>query len=174
MEQIPDETETVKLNSTVSSLMTFNKLSQVGRLDESQRNISRLPIERGQNSARGVSGAKWQLFFRDQCVDQEGLPPLETVISSRNSQKWKMKASCHRLTQKHRAGDLNGSSTWPGFVEPSQSKYIVHSSFLSFYSCLCFLQLKETCAPIAKRKHPLLLLINFMTNDDFEEDPPYY
>ncbi|KAK2876130.1 hypothetical protein Q8A67_020226 [Cirrhinus molitorella] len=111
MEQLPDETETVKLNSTVSSLMTFNKLSQVGRLDESQRNISRLPIERGQNSARGVSGAKWQLFFRDQCVDQEGLPPLETVISSRNSQKWKMKASCHRLTRKHPAVRVSANAT---------------------------------------------------------------
>lgn len=54
-------------------------------------------------------------------------------------------------------GDLSGFSILPSFVEPSQSKYIVHSSFLSFYSCLCFLQLKETCVPIAKRKHPLLV-----------------
>ncbi|KAK9965889.1 hypothetical protein ABG768_004955 [Culter alburnus] len=86
-------------------------MSQVGRLDESQRNISRLPIEQGQNSALVVSGAKWQLFFRDQCVDQEGLPPLETVISSRNSQKWKMKASCHRLTQKHPSVRVSANAT---------------------------------------------------------------
>ncbi len=51
-------------------------------------------------------------------------------------------------------GDL--TSTWPSFVEPSQSKYIVHSSFLSSTAAFAFLQLKETCVPIAKRKHPLL------------------
>ncbi len=40
-----------------------------------------------------------------------GLPPLETVISSRNSQKWKMKASCHRLTQKHPAARVSANAT---------------------------------------------------------------
>ncbi len=50
-------------------------------------------------------------------------------------------------------GDL--TSTWPSFVEPSQSKYMyIHHFFPSTAALLP--AAKGTCVPIAKRKHPLL------------------